>query len=103
MAGTTQCQRTPNSCEQTVTVNLMGARRNTAYDVYIDQDSRGDEFHRHAGTFTTDASGNGSFTGTITLAGVCPSVVDNELVLDGHGVGDHQFIQNSFTPCRFCA
>ncbi len=102
-AGTTQCQRTSTSCEQTVTVNLMGAFRNRAYDVYIDQDSRGDEFHRYAGTFTTDASGNGSFTGTIIVAGVCPSVVDNELVLAGESFGNHQFIQNSFTPCRFCS
>ena len=86
-----------------MTVNLVGALRNRAYDVYIDQGSRGDEFHRYAGTFTTDANGNGSFTGTITVAGSCPSVVDNELVLAGAGVGDHQFIQNSFTPCRFCS
>jgi hypothetical protein len=102
-AGTTQCQRTPTACEQTITVNLVGAYPNRAYDVYIDQNSRGDEFHRYAGTFTTSGTGNATFTSTITVPGTCPTVVDNELVFRGAGVGDHQFIQNSFTPCRFCS
>jgi hypothetical protein len=103
-AGTNQCA-VADGCQQTVQISLQGAPANTGYDVYIDQESAGNLAHKFAGTFTTDAAGNAFFQNTIIVPGACPSVVDNELVRQGATypeLGDHQFIQESFTPCPFC-
>jgi hypothetical protein len=100
-AGTKQCA-VATGCQQTFQVNLQGAAANTAFDVYIDQEGRGDAGHIFAGTFTTDAAGNAFFQNTIVVPGACPSVVDNELVLQGADFGEHQYIQESFAPCAFC-
>ena len=96
--GTSQCCGA-SGCVQTVKVNLVGALANQAYDVYIDQDSQGSgASHLFAGTFTTNGSGDGSFTGTISVPAAA-TVVDNEVVLQGDSFTAHQFIQQSFTPC----
>jgi hypothetical protein len=82
---------------------LTGAAANTAFDVYIDQDSGGDlDDHKFAGTFTTDGNGNAVFQNAIIVPGACPSVVDNEIVLKDASPFDHEFIQESFVPCSFC-
>ena len=104
MAGTNQCA-VAGGCQQTVQVSLQGAPPNTGYDVYIDQESAGNQAHTFAGTFITDGNGNAFFQNTITIPRACPSTVDNELVFAGmpyEKLGEHQFIQESFTPCPFC-
>lgn len=84
-------------------INLTGAAANTSFDVYIDQESAGNATsHKAAGTFTTNGSGNATFTNTIDVAGTCPSVVDNEIVLQGASFTAHQYIQQSFNPCEIC-
>ena len=101
-AGTTQtttvCAGT-GGYRQTFQVVLNGATPNTAFDVYIDQESVGDAAaHIFAGTFTTDASGNAFFTASIIVP-TPATVVDNEIVLQGAPFTAHQFIQQSFAPC----
>jgi hypothetical protein len=97
-AGTSQCAVT-GGFRQTIQVNLTGAPANTAYDVYIDQESAGIfSSHLFVGTFTTNASGNAFFTGSIVVP-VAASEVDNEIVLHNASPFEHEFIQFSFIPC----
>jgi len=85
--------------QQTIQVNLVGAAPNTAFDVYIDQGSQGSSTsHIFVGTFTTNASGNAFFTGSIIVP-TAAAVVDNEIVLQGASFVEHQYIQMSFVPC----
>jgi hypothetical protein len=109
--GTTQCQLTnPNRCQQTIQVNLDGAVQNKTYRVWIDQNAIGSQAsHIDAGTFTTDGNGDASYTATVTHtfnsgagAGICPTVVDNEVNFQEDEYFEHQFIQDSFQPCPFC-
>jgi hypothetical protein len=98
-AGTTQVQEGPTAFRQTIQVQLSGAAPNTAFDVYIDQESAGTAAsHVFVGTFTTDGAGNASFSGSIVVA-TAASQVDNEIVLQGDSPFEHQYIQESFTPC----
>lgn len=101
-AGTTQtttiCPGT-TGFRQTFQIRLTGAAPNTAFDVYIDQESAGSAAaHLFAGTFTTDASGNAVFTSSIFVP-TRATVVDNEIVLQGASFTEHQYIQTSFAPC----
>jgi hypothetical protein len=99
-AGTTQAPEN-GQFRQTIQVNLTGATANTAFDVYIDQDSIGSQAsHKFVGTFTTNASGNAFFTGSILVPDPVGQL-DNELVLQNDSVAAHQYIQQSFTPCGF--
>ena len=97
-AGTSQCAVT-GGFRQTIQVNLTGAPANTAYDVYIDQESEGTiPAHIYAGTFMTNASGNANFVGSVVVP-VAAGEVDNEIVLQGASPTAHEFIQTSFVPC----
>jgi len=86
-------------------VTLAGAPANTAYDVYIDQNSVGSAAsHIFAGTFSTDAAGNASFSSRITVPAAATQV-DNEIVLHDpthSNYAAHQFIQNTFPLAGSC-
>jgi hypothetical protein len=97
---TTQTTNPGGGFRQTITIELRGALANTSFDVYIDQQSVGTAAsHRFVGTFTTNGSGDASFTGSIVVA-TAATRVDNEIVLAGGLFSAHQYIQQSFTLCN---
>ena len=100
-AGTTSCFN-GRDCVETVQVHLLGSTPNTAFDVYIDQNSLGTvDSHKYVGSFNTGNSANADFTGTIVVNGMCPDKVDNEIVIGGGGpLSLHEYIQSGFVPCR---
>ncbi|MCA1668450.1 MAG: hypothetical protein LC793_13875 [Thermomicrobia bacterium] len=86
-------------------VTLTGAPANTAYDVYLDQNSAGTAAsHIFAGTFSTDAAGNATFSSKITVP-VAATQLDNEIVLHDpthSNYTQHQFIQDTFPLTGAC-
>jgi hypothetical protein len=97
-AGTTQGHVT-GGFRQTIRLELFDAEPNTGYDVYIDQEGRGDAAsNRFVGTFTTDANGDGSFVGSIVVA-VAASEVDNAIVFEGSPFSGRKYAQEGFAPC----
>lgn len=86
-------------------VVLNGAAPSTQFDVYIDQNSAGSAAsHIFAGTFTTDASGNATFTAKVTVP-VAATQVDNEIVLHDptrSNFTEHQYSQDTFALSGSC-
>jgi hypothetical protein len=85
---------------QTVTLALNGAFSNQTFDVYLEQGGGSEASHLLVGSFTTNGSGNGSFSGSILVPDAA-SLIDIELVFDGESVFTHRYIVKDyqFGPC----
>jgi hypothetical protein len=81
-----------------VYVELTGALPNRRYDVYVDTSGGTAGAHQLIGDFTTNASGNGLFTGTKVVPGAAARI-DVELVFHNASAGQHQYIRTLFAPC----
>jgi hypothetical protein len=82
----------------TLYVQLSDAAMNTVFDIYVDTGGGAAGLHQLVGTLTTDGLGNGTFTGSIVVSGVAPTI-DNEVTLQGDSPSNHQYIRELFSPC----
>lgn len=106
-SGTAGTSQTTTACTgggyiQTFQVTLTGAPANTRYDVYLDQESVGSaSSHLFAGTFTTNAAGDATFSASIRVP-TPVTMLDNEIVANDptrSNYTSHEFAQISFAPC----
>jgi hypothetical protein len=100
--GTASVTQVPENGDfrQTVTLALNGAFSNQTFDVYLEQGGGSEASHLLVGSFTTNGSGNGSFSGSILVPDAA-SLIDIELVFDGESVFTHRYIVKDyqFGPC----
>ena len=81
-----------------VYVDLVDATPNSSFDVYVDVEGGSAGVHRFVGTFATDGTGGGTFSGSIDAPTVAARI-DNEVILGGGIPSQHQFIRQLFEPC----
>jgi hypothetical protein len=97
MTGTTQAV-TSGGIRLTAYVQLTDAEPNTSFDFYFDVAGGSAGVHQLAGTFTTDSSGNATFTTSLVVTSVA-ATIDNEIILHGQNPRFHQYIRERFAPC----
>ncbi len=99
-SGTTGATRTVvgSGVRLRVYVDLVDATPNSSFDVYVDVEGGSAGVHRFVGTFATDGTGGGTFSGSIDAPTVAARI-DNEVILGGGIPSQHQFIRQLFEPC----